>query len=143
MVAAMDNVSRDDSLIGGLALLLVIDLIALPWLSVSTGILGSADLSATSSPDGWLGVLAMLAALAVAADLAIERLSPESRLPEIGGSRATTRLVLVRVAAAFIALKFLFHIHFGNFGFGFYAAVLLVGGLFYVTSRARHVAAIR
>jgi hypothetical protein len=138
----LDNVSRDDWLIGGLALLLVIDLIALPWFSVSAGILGSADFSATSSPDGWLGVLGTLAALAVVADIAIERLSPRTRLPEIGGSRTSTRLVLAGAAAAFVALKFLFHIHFSYFGFGFYAAVLLVGGLFYMTLRARQVAAI-
>ena len=55
---SVENVSREDWIIGGLALLLVIDLLFLPWFSV----LGRSRLTATDAPDGWLGVLAVLAA---------------------------------------------------------------------------------
>ena len=57
-----ENVSRDDWLLGGAALLLAIDLLFLPWFSFSVGPF-TATLTATGSPDGWLGVIAFLAAI--------------------------------------------------------------------------------
>jgi hypothetical protein len=137
----LDNVSRDDWIVGGVTLLLVIDLLFFPWFHVSASvgpITVSADSSATGSPDGWLGVLAVLASLAVLVDLAIERLSPDTPVPAISGSRTTTRLVLAALAAFFMALKFLFHIHFSYFGWGFYVAVVLIVALVYFTLQARN-----
>jgi hypothetical protein len=136
----LDRITRDDWITGALALLLAIDLLFLPWFSISVSV-GSVSLSvsstATGSPDGWLGVLAVLASLAVIVDLAIERFSPQTKLPAVSGSRATTRFVIAAVAAGFVVLKFLFHIHFSYFGFGFYAAVVLAGALVYFTFRAQ------
>ena len=54
------------------------------------------------------------------ADLGVERLSPGTALPKINGSRTQTRFVLACVTALFVALKFVFNIHFSDFGFGFY-----------------------
>jgi hypothetical protein len=129
---SLDNMSRDDWIVGGLALLLVIDLLFLPWFTFSAGI-GTFSVSvsstATGAPDGWLGVLAVIAAIALLVDLAVERLSPQTQVPMIGGSRTSTRLVLAGITAAFVALKFLFHIHFSLFGFGFWAAVVLTVAL--------------
>lgn len=133
----MDNVSQDDYIIGGVALLLVIDLLFLPWFSI-----GPFDFTATGAPDGWLGVLGMLAALALIVDLALERLSPQTQVPAIGGSRAMTRLVLAGAAAGFVALKFLFHIHFSYFGIGFWVAVVLAVALVFMTLRATQQTAI-
>jgi hypothetical protein len=129
-----DALSRNDWIVGGLALLLVIDLLFLPWYSVS--FFGhTATASATSAPDGWAGVLAMLLALLVLADLLIERLTPQTTLPNLGGSRTTTRLYLTLAAAAFIALKFVLHIHFSWFGFGFYLGVVVTAALVFATLR--------
>jgi hypothetical protein len=136
----LENVNRDDWIVAGLALLLIVDLLFLPWFSISANagpISLSVSFTATEAPDGWLGVLAVLAALALIADLAIERLAPQTQLPAIQGSRGTTRLVLAALAAGFVALKFLFHIHFSLFGFGFYAAVVLAAALVYVSLQAR------
>jgi hypothetical protein len=132
----LNSVTRDDWIMAGLALLLVIDLLFLPWFSISLGF-GSVSLSGTDDPDGWLGILAVLAALAVIVDLGIERLSPQTQIPAIQGSRLTTRLVMAGLAAAFVALKFLFQIHFSIFGFGFYAAVVLAAALVYFSLQAR------
>ena len=131
----LDNLKRDDWLLGGVALLLVIDLLFLPWFDIGIGPI-SVTSTATGAPDGWLGVLAMLAALALVIDLAIERLSPQTRLPALGGSRAATRLALAATTALFVALKFLFHIHFSLFGFGFWAAVVLTAALVVLALRA-------
>ncbi len=132
----VENVSREDWILGGVALVLVIDLLFLPWFSISLGPF-SASLTATDAPSGWLGILAVLACLALIADLAVERLSPGTALPNIRGSRTETRVVLAGVAAVFVALKFLFNIHFSDFGFGFWLAVILTIGLVYVALQAR------
>jgi hypothetical protein len=132
--------SREELILGAVALLLAIDLLFLPWFDVTVGI-GSFQVSATSSatgtPDGWLGVLAVLAALALVADLAVDRLGGAASLPAVGGSRASTRLALAVVAAVCVALKFLFLVHFSLFGLGFWAAVLLTGALVVLAARQR------
>ncbi len=133
----VENVSRDDWIFVGVGLLLVIDLLFLPWFSISVGPI-SVTSTATGAPDGWLGVLALLAVIAAVADLAIERRSPQTNLPAIGGGRGQTRLVLAGVAAGLLLLKFLFHIHFSLFGFGFWAAVVLTAGFIYLAVQARH-----
>jgi hypothetical protein len=138
----LDNVRRDDWILGGVALLLAIDLIVFPWFHVSVGIGAfsvSANSSGTGTPDGWLGVLAMLASLLVLADLLVERLAPQIEVPAIGGSRVMTRFVLAVAAAVFMALKFLFHIHFSLFGWGFYLGVVLVVALLVFATQARQV----
>jgi hypothetical protein len=136
----LDNLSRDDMIVGGLALLLAICLLILPWFDLTVGPF-SATFSATSSPDGWLGILAFIAALALVADLAIERFSPQTEVPAIG-NRPNTRFVLACVAAFFLVLKFLFHIHFDLFGWGFYVNVILTGALVYFALEARNAAPI-
>jgi hypothetical protein len=129
-----DNVTRDDWIVGGLALLLAICLLILPWfdLTVTIGSISlGGTLPATDGPDGWAGILAVLAALAIIADLGVERLSPQTQLPMIGGSRASTRFVLAAIAAGFTALKFVLHIHFSLFGWGFYVSVVVAAALVY------------
>jgi len=137
---SLEAVRRGDWIVGGLSLLLVIALLFLPWFSFTVGIgaiSATATSTATGAPDGWLGVLGALAALAVLADLVIDRFSPQTTLPQIGGSRAHTRLVLAGVAALSVALKFLFHIHFGLFGWGFYVSVILSVALVYFAAQTR------
>lgn len=132
----LENVSRDDWILGGVALLLLITLVAFPWFSISVGPF-TVTSTATGSPDGWLGILGVLALAALIADLAVERLSPQTTVPSIGGSRGQTRFVLALAAALFVALKFLFHIHFSYFGWGFYVAVVLTIGLVWLAHLAR------
>jgi hypothetical protein len=137
---SLDNVSRDDWIVGGLALLLAIDVLFLPWFSISVGVgafSASFSSTATGAPDGWLGILALIAVIALLADLGIERLSPQTTLPMLGGSRTMTRFILAGAGGAFLLLKFIFHInHFSDLGFGFWAAVVLTGGLVFSTMRA-------
>jgi len=132
--------TRDELILGGVAVLLVIDLLFLPWFDITVGFgtfRVSATSSATGSPDGWLGVLAVLVALALMAYIAIERLAADVELPTISGSAATTRLVLAAVAAGCVALKFLFNIHFSLFGAGFWGAIVLAASLVVVAARSR------
>ena len=127
--------SRDDWILGGVALLLIIDLLFLPWFSASAGPF-TVTTTATGSLDGWTAVLSVILCLALIADIAVERLSPATTLPNVGGSRTATRFVLACAAVAFVALKFLLHVHFSYFGFAFYAAVVLCVALILVARRA-------
>ena len=73
----MSRFTCDELILAGVALLLAIDLLYVPWFDISIGIGAfkvSATGSATGSPYGWLGVLAVLATLAMMAYLALERL---------------------------------------------------------------------
>ncbi len=136
-----DSVSRDDWVLAGLALLLVIDLLFLPWFSASVSLgafSASFTATATDAPDGAFGILAVLAALVLIADLGVERLSPGTALPNIGGSRTQTRFVLACVTALFVALKFVFNIHFSDFGFGFYLGVVVTAAVVWVAFQTRN-----
>ena len=135
----MSKFSREELILAGVALLLAIDLLFLPWFDVTVGIgsfKASFTSSATGEPDGWLGVLAVLSLVALVADLAVERLGNVD-LPAINGNRADTRLALAGVAGGFVVLKFLFHIHFSLFGIGFWGAVVLTAALVATAVRAR------
>lgn len=135
-----DDVTREEWIVAGLALLLAIALLFFPWfhLSITIGSFStSADYSATSTPDGWLGILALIAAVLILADIAVERLSPDTEVPAIRGSRTETRFILAAIAAGLIVLKFLFHVHFDLFGWGFYVTIIVAGVLVYYTMQQR------
>ena len=142
----VENVRRDDWIVGGLALLLVLDLLILAWFSFggtvtvgSTSISFGGSLTATDAPDGWLGVLAVISALLILVDLVIEQVSPHTALPAVGGSRAGTRFVLALATALFMGLKFLFHLgHFSNLGIGFWLGLVLVLALVFFALQARN-----
>jgi hypothetical protein len=141
----LERISTEDWIVIGVAALLVLDLLLLPWFSFGATInVGSAtvsiggSLTGVDAPDAWLGVLAVLSAGFLITDLGFERLSPETRLPSIAADRETTRFVLACVAAGLIAVKFVFHLgRFGELALGFWVAVLLVAGLVVLTRRAR------
>ena len=135
---SLNDFSRDDWIIGVLALLLAIDLLFLPWFDVSESVFGvtvSVTSTGTGAPDGWLGVLAVVSSIALIADLVIERTSLAAAMPNFGGSRTYTRFILAGLTALFVVLKFLFNIHFDSFGFGFWAAAVLTTALVVSTSR--------
>jgi hypothetical protein len=138
----LGNVRRDDWIVAALALLLFVDLVGFPWFSgYQLDFVGTTiSLTATDAPDSWLGVLAALGALAVIADLAVDRLASTTDLPSLNGSRAMTRLLIAAAAAALLALKFLLSLgHFGELGVGCWAALVLAAALVTMTKRERDV----
>lgn len=135
----LSKFTREELILAGVAIALAFVLLFLPWFEVSIGLGSSLELSASSpgtgAPDGWLGVLGVLASLAVVADLALERLS-NANVPAIGGARGTTRLAMAIFAAVCVALKFILNVHFTLFGIGFWAAVVLAVAIVVVARRA-------
>lgn len=141
----LERLTREDWVLVSVAVVLMFDLLVLPWFSFGATInVGAAtvsiggSLTAVDAPDAWLGVLALLSCAFLVADLGFERLSPETHLPSIASDRRTTRYVLACVAAGLIAFKFVLHIgRFGELALGFWLAVLLIGGLVALTRRSR------
>lgn len=136
----LEKMTRDDWILGGLAALLVIGLLAFPWFTASLGLV-SISSSGTGAPDGWLGVLALVAAVLLIVDLMLERFSPQTQVPAVSGSRTMTRLALAGLAALFMLIKFLIHIHFTgvvSFGWGFYVDVVIVVALVFYALQARN-----
>lgn len=136
----LSKFSRDDWIMAGLGVFLAIDLLFLPWWSTTAGFgpfSVSVSGSAIDAPDGWLGVLGVLAALALVADLALDRLGA-AELPSIGGSRATTRFMLVMAAAACVAFKFFLHVSFtaNHWDAGFWLGALAAAALVAVAAQA-------
>jgi hypothetical protein len=130
----VNNVSRDDWVVGGLALLLAIALLFFPWISVSFGPI-TVTSAGTGAPDGIFGLLALLLAVALLADLSIERLSPQTHLPELGGSRVFTRMVLAIAALVCVLLKFV--LHTSDVGWGFWLTAIVAIVLVVATVRIR------
>ncbi len=134
--ATQYEISRSDLAVGGLAVLLVVDLLALPWFSS-----GGISISATSAPDGWPAVLAVVMSVLVLVDLIVERFVPQVIVPALGGSRAATRFWIASVLPLLVLLKLVlqwssfnsevFHV----LGVGFWGALLLAAGLVIASRR--------
>jgi hypothetical protein len=131
--------TRDDRIVGGLALLLFICVIAFPWIKLTqhtaTGPLFTepTDRTAIEAPDGLVGVLAALALAWLLIDLGMQRFLPDKKIPTLRDGR-TMRLVLAVVAVALLVLKLL--LHASDLTWGFIVAVILAVALLYAAAQA-------
>ncbi|MHB1783751.1 MAG: hypothetical protein ACYCTE_13915 [Acidimicrobiales bacterium] len=117
------------------ALLFVIDLLVLPWVDLSIGPV-SLTSSGTGSPDGFLGVLAILLALGIVADVALQRFST-MRLPSLTVGAGATRLMAAAAALCLVVVKLLLHLHPSYLGIGCWAALALGAVLVVAAHRSR------
>ena len=77
-------------------------------------------------------MLAVLATLALIADLALEHVSPDTQMPSIEGSRTQTRFVLAgRCGAAGGEVHVLNLSHIGDLGSGFWFGAVVAAALVY------------
>ena len=135
------NFKREDLIIGGIAVLMIIDLIILPWWSVSFGPI-SVSGTGTDAPDGFAGILALIGSLLVLAEVLVRNLASGVQIPPVGGSAATTRLILAAIAAGFILLKLILQIgNIGDWDIGFWFGLVLAAGLLYVSVQGRNATA--
>jgi hypothetical protein len=131
----LSKLTKLDYWTAGMALVLAVDLLALPWIDFSVGPFSYTS-SGVGSPDGFLGVLALLLALAVGADVLLARLAPSlsvAALESIGRGRA--RLLAAAGAGVLVLLKLLLHPHPSYLGAGCWAALVLAVGLVVFTVR--------
>ena len=117
-----------DWILGGCALVLIIDLLFFPWHSIDLGPFGDVNRSATESPNGFWGILALLLALVVLVVVILRRLTTVN-LPELPipwgdalfyGAIATLVVLLIKLIAETDSL-----------GFGAWLGILLGAGMVY------------
>lgn len=125
----LSKLTLSDKIIGATGIVLIIDLIALPWHDVDLGILGSETRTAIQSPNGFYGVLALLLTLAVVGVTALRVFSPDTKLPELPISWNQAIFFAAAATAALLLLKLIVETDF--LGFGSWLGILLAGGMAY------------
>jgi len=129
-----------DWILGGCALVLIIDLLFLPWHKIDfdfgplLGSAGSVKRTAVQSPNAFWGWLALLLAIAVLAVVIIRRLTTV-KLPEIPISWADATFYGAIAALAFLVLKLI--VETSSLGYGSYLGILLAAGMVYGGFEAR------
>jgi hypothetical protein len=112
------KLSREDWMVGGGGILLIIFLFVLPWYSVD----GFSE-AATSSPYSIWGILALLATIVVVVDWALAAFSPQTQLPTSPLGRELTRAAVAGFAVLMLLIKLIAHT--GDWGIGFYIDIIL------------------
>lgn len=122
------KLSREDWMVLGGGIVLIISLLFFAWYSVggvtvSSGVtVGGYSGAAVSAPYAIWGILALIVAIAVVADLALARFSPQTQLPTTQLGRDLTRAAACGLLLLLLAIKFISHV--GDFGFGFFVDVV-------------------
>lgn len=137
----LNKLTKGDKIVLGAGVLLIIDLLFLPWHKISLG--GVLDVTRTGvqSPNSFYGVLALLLALVMVVQVVVSRLT-SAKLPEIPLPWARVHLIAGIAAFALLLLKLL--VETSSLGFGAFlglilAAVLAFGG-FIMNQEAPHTA---
>ncbi len=115
--------------------LLIVDLLFLPWLHSSVALLGaqiSLSARATAAPGALWGVLALLLTIAVVVDLALAEFRPGTQVPTTQLGRAMTRCALAALVVFFLLMKYFAETSFLGIGayLGFLLGILVVVGAY-------------
>jgi hypothetical protein len=124
----LDKLTLSDKIIAGAGVVLIIDLLFLPWHSIDIGVL-SFTRSAVESPNAFWGVLALLLTVALVAVTLLRVLKPETALPDLPVS--WDRAVFFAAAAVLVSLFLKLVMETEALGFGAWLGLLLAAGVAY------------
>jgi hypothetical protein len=124
----LDKLTLSDKIIAATGIVLIIDLLFLPWHSVDIGIV-SFTRSGVESPNAFWGVLALLLTIAVVAVTLVRALKPETKLPDLPVS--WDRAIFFGAAAVLVLLFLKLVMETDSLGFGAWLGILLAAGLTY------------
>ncbi|HEY4376627.1 MAG TPA: hypothetical protein VGM93_05695 [Acidimicrobiales bacterium] len=133
----LTKLSLGDKIIGGTTIVLLIDLLFLPWHSVSVhaGIYSASyTRGATESPNGFLGILALLVVIAILATVIIRKLTT-TKLPDLPISWGEATFYAGIAVEVLLVLKLILKTDY--LGYGSYLAIILAAGLIYGTFLGR------
>lgn len=143
-MSALSDFSRSEKITGVAGVLLLIGIFAFPWYSISVAgvnvgghTFGDASYSSNvlGGPGSFFGIVALIVLIALLAELVISRFTT-AQLPELPISWGLAELYAAAAVLALLVIKILFHI--GNFGWGFYADMVLAIVLVYGAIGLRH-----
>ncbi len=122
----LNKLTRGDKIVLGTGLLLVLDLLAFPWHKITVANLLSVSRTGVQSPNSVYGVLALLLAIVMVAQVVASKLT-SAKLPEIPLPWGQVHLIAGAAAFALLLLKLLVETDF--LGFGAFLGVILAAGL--------------
>jgi len=122
------KLSRDDWMVGGGGILLIIFLFALPFYSVSFGPY-SSTFAATSSPASIWGILALILAIVVVVDWALALFSPQTQIPTSALGRELTRASVAGAIVVLLLIKLV--LHTGYLGWGCFVDIIVAAVVTY------------
>jgi hypothetical protein len=117
-----------DWILGGCALVLIIDLLFFPWHKVDLGPFGDYSRSGVESPNAFWGWLALLVSIAILAVVIIRRLTTV-QLPELPISWSDALFYAAIAALVLLFIKLIAETD--SLGFGSYFGILLAAGMVY------------
>lgn len=123
----LSKLTLADKIIGATGILLLIDLLFLPWHDIDFGI-ASATRTGLESPNSFWGILAFLLTIAVLAALAITRFS-STKLPDL--PVPLHRAIFFATVAVLVLLLIKLISETDYLGFGAWLGLLLAAGLTY------------
>ena len=119
----LSKLSREDWMVGGGGLVLLIGLLVFPWFQ-STAFGYTYKTEATDGPGmGW-AVIALVILFAVVLDLGLARFSTATTVPTTKYGREMTRALAVGAIVVLMVIRFLWHI--GDIGWGRYVDLILL-----------------
>lgn len=124
----LDELTLSDKIIAGTGIVLIIDLLFLPWHSIDLGIT-TFTRSGVESPNSFWGVLALLLTIAVVAVTLLRALKPETSLPDLPVS--WDRAIFFAAAATLVLLVLKLVMEMDALGFGAWLGILLAAGMAY------------
>jgi hypothetical protein len=122
----LGKLSRGERIIVVAGVLLVIDLLFLPWHSIAIPLMGSVDRNGISSPNAFLGFLAALVAAAMVAQVIVSKFT-SATLPELPVPWPRAHMIGGLVVVGLLLLKLLLQTSF--LGVGAYLGVLIAAAL--------------
>jgi hypothetical protein len=134
---ALKQLNRSEQVTGAAGILLLIGIFAFPWYHVGVASVtvdgqtfGGASYSGNvlQGPGSFFSILALIVLIALLAELAVNRFT-SVELPRLPIPWTTAELCGAAAVLALLVIKILFHI--GNFGWGFYADMVLAVALAY------------
>ena len=128
----LSKMRTPDWILGGCALVLIIDLLFFPWhkVDINLGPFGGGSYKRTGiqSPNSFWGILALLLAIAILAVVIVRRLTT-AKLPDLPISWTDATFYGAIATLALLVLKLI--IETSSLGFGSYFGILLAAGMVY------------
>ena len=122
----LSKLSRGDRFVVIAGALVVIDLLFLPWISVSVPFIGTVSYTGISAPNGFLGFLAALVTAAMVAQILVSKFTT-AKLPDLPVPWPRAHMLGGLVVLGLLLLKLLLHTNL--LGFGAYLGILFAAGL--------------
>ncbi|HEY7147413.1 MAG TPA: hypothetical protein VH637_24470 [Streptosporangiaceae bacterium] len=137
-MGAFQQLTRGDKIVGVAGIVLFIGMIAFPWYHIGVPAItveghtisggASYDANVMKGPGSFFSIVAFIVLIALLAEFAVRRFT-SVQLPSLPISWGAAELYAALAVLVLLVIKILFHI--GNFGWGFYADLLLAVVLAY------------